>query len=121
MHNGWSAVGGQTQSAYVIDGLDPNDSSGGHSVSSPILPEIHLEKAANKIEHIGIVFGLCGWSIYWIRTILNRNRDRWLTYQPIRTCCTLHNKTNNRACFLRRYSSDLRNLRFRRTNDKVCP
>ena len=32
MHNGWSAVGGQTQSAYVVNGLDPDDSSEGHSV-----------------------------------------------------------------------------------------
>ncbi|KAJ5238304.1 hypothetical protein N7468_002923 [Penicillium chermesinum] len=34
MHNGWSAVGGQTQSAYVINGLDQNDSPKGHSGTS---------------------------------------------------------------------------------------
>lgn len=33
MPNGWSAVGGQTQSAYVRGGIDPNDSHDGHSVS----------------------------------------------------------------------------------------
>lgn len=33
MPNGWSAVGGQTQSAYVRGGLDPNDTPEGHSVS----------------------------------------------------------------------------------------
>jgi amidase len=31
--SGWSAVGGQTQSAYVRGGLDPDDSTDGHSVS----------------------------------------------------------------------------------------
>ncbi|KAJ5948604.1 hypothetical protein N7454_001911 [Penicillium verhagenii] len=31
MPNGWSAVGGQTQSAYIIDGVDPDDSPEGHS------------------------------------------------------------------------------------------
>ncbi|KAJ5648058.1 hypothetical protein N7490_004430 [Penicillium lividum] len=31
MPNGWSAVGGQTQSAYILDGIDPNDSPEGHS------------------------------------------------------------------------------------------
>ncbi|KID82777.1 Amidase [Metarhizium guizhouense ARSEF 977] len=31
MPSGWSAVGGQTQSAYVRGGLDPNDSKDGHS------------------------------------------------------------------------------------------
>ncbi|KAJ5083647.1 hypothetical protein N7456_013074 [Penicillium angulare] len=31
MPNGWSAVGGQTQSAYVRGGLDPKDSPEGHS------------------------------------------------------------------------------------------
>ena len=33
MPSGWSAVGGQTQSAYVRGGVDPNDSKDGHSVS----------------------------------------------------------------------------------------
>jgi len=32
MPSGWSAVGGQTQPAYVPTGLDPEDSSEGHSV-----------------------------------------------------------------------------------------
>jgi hypothetical protein len=32
MPNGWSAVGGQTQSAYIRDGIDPDDSPEGHSV-----------------------------------------------------------------------------------------
>lgn len=32
MPSGWSAVGGQTQPAYVSTGLDPDDSSEGHSV-----------------------------------------------------------------------------------------
>ncbi|KID60685.1 Amidase signature domain protein, partial [Metarhizium hybridum] len=31
MPSGWSAVGGQTQSAYVRGGLDPDDSKDGHS------------------------------------------------------------------------------------------
>ncbi|KAK2594393.1 hypothetical protein QQS21_007899 [Conoideocrella luteorostrata] len=31
MPSGWSAIGGQTQSAYVRGGLDPNDSKDGHS------------------------------------------------------------------------------------------
>ncbi|KAG6366464.1 hypothetical protein INS49_000641 [Diaporthe citri] len=31
MPSGWSAVGGQTQSAYVRGGLDPNDTKDGHS------------------------------------------------------------------------------------------
>jgi hypothetical protein len=31
--SGWSAIGGQVQSAYVRGGLDPNDSKDGHSVS----------------------------------------------------------------------------------------
>ncbi|KAJ5672228.1 hypothetical protein N7507_001355 [Penicillium longicatenatum] len=31
MPNGWSAVGGQTQSAYIRDGIDPDDSPEGHS------------------------------------------------------------------------------------------
>jgi hypothetical protein len=31
--SGWSAVGGQTQSAYVRGGLDLNDTKDGHSVS----------------------------------------------------------------------------------------
>ena len=31
--SGWSAVGGQTQSAYVRGGLQPNDTKDGHSVS----------------------------------------------------------------------------------------
>lgn len=31
--SGWSALGGQTQSAYVRGGLDPNDTKDGHSVS----------------------------------------------------------------------------------------
>ncbi|KAJ5132381.1 hypothetical protein N7448_006539 [Penicillium atrosanguineum] len=31
MPNGWSAVGGQTQSAYVRGGIDPEDSHDGHS------------------------------------------------------------------------------------------
>ncbi|KAJ6093074.1 hypothetical protein N7486_008363 [Penicillium sp. IBT 16267x] len=31
MPNGWSGVGGQTQSAYIRDGIDPNDSAEGHS------------------------------------------------------------------------------------------
>lgn len=35
MPSGWSAVGGQTQSAYVRGGLDPNDSKDGHSVGPP--------------------------------------------------------------------------------------
>lgn len=35
MPSGWSAVGGQTQSAYVRGGLDPDDSKDGHSVSNP--------------------------------------------------------------------------------------
>ena len=30
--SGWSAVGGQTQSAYIRGGFDPNDSLAGHSV-----------------------------------------------------------------------------------------
>lgn len=30
---GWSAVGGQTQSAYVRGGLREDDSIGGHSVN----------------------------------------------------------------------------------------
>lgn len=33
MPSGWSAVGGQTQPAYVPTGLDSEDSSEGHSVS----------------------------------------------------------------------------------------
>lgn len=38
MQSGWSAVGGQGQSAYVRGGLDPEDeSSNGHSVSRPPL------------------------------------------------------------------------------------
>lgn len=40
MRSGWSAVGGQTQSAYVRGGLAVDDGKDGHSVS------IHfLEKA----------------------------------------------------------------------------
>lgn len=34
MPSGWSAVGGQTQPAYVSTGLDPDDSSEGHSNTS---------------------------------------------------------------------------------------
>ena len=36
MPSGWSAVGGQTQSAYVRGGLDSNDSKDGHSVGPPL-------------------------------------------------------------------------------------
>lgn len=32
--NGWSAVGGQTNSAYVIGGIQPGDTPMGHSVPS---------------------------------------------------------------------------------------
>ncbi|KAI1271209.1 putative glutamyl-tRNA amidotransferase subunit A [Xylaria sp. FL0933] len=34
MPSGWSAVGGQTQSAYVRGGLDPTDTKDGHSSTS---------------------------------------------------------------------------------------
>ncbi|KAL2279473.1 hypothetical protein FJTKL_13367 [Diaporthe vaccinii] len=34
MPSGWSAVGGQTQSAYVRGGLDPDDTKDGHSSTS---------------------------------------------------------------------------------------
>ena len=32
MPSGWSAVGGQTQSAYARGGVQPDDSKDGHSV-----------------------------------------------------------------------------------------
>ena len=35
--SGWSAVGGQVQSAYVRNGLDPHDSHVGHSVSIHVI------------------------------------------------------------------------------------
>ncbi|KAH6847068.1 amidase signature domain-containing protein [Chaetomium sp. MPI-CAGE-AT-0009] len=34
MPSGWSAVGGQVQSAYIVGGLDPTDSTDGHSSPS---------------------------------------------------------------------------------------
>ncbi|KAK4157240.1 amidase signature domain-containing protein [Chaetomidium leptoderma] len=34
MPSGWSAVGGQVQSAYIVGGVDPNDSKDGHSSPS---------------------------------------------------------------------------------------
>lgn len=37
MPSGWSAIGGQVQSAYVRGGLDPDDSKDGHSVSLKLL------------------------------------------------------------------------------------
>ncbi|TAQ88975.1 hypothetical protein B7494_g2695 [Chlorociboria aeruginascens] len=36
--SGWSAVGGQTQSAYVRGGLDPEDTKDGHSAHGVIYP-----------------------------------------------------------------------------------
>jgi amidase len=36
MSSGWSAVGGQTQSAYVRGRLQPDDTKDGHSVSTSI-------------------------------------------------------------------------------------
>ena len=38
MDCGWSAVGGQTQSAYVRGGFRQNDTFGGHSVSNLLEP-----------------------------------------------------------------------------------
>lgn len=35
--SGWSAAGGQGQSAYVRGGFQTNDSGAGHSVSMPIM------------------------------------------------------------------------------------
>ena len=34
--SGWSAVGGQVQSAYVRGGVQPDDSKDGHSVRAPM-------------------------------------------------------------------------------------
>lgn len=42
MPSGWSAGGGQTQSAYVRGGLDPNDSKDGHSVSQGLLSYVSV-------------------------------------------------------------------------------
>jgi len=33
--SGWSAMGGQAQSAYVRGGVDPDDTKDGHSVCAP--------------------------------------------------------------------------------------
>lgn len=49
MPNGWSAVGGQTQSAYVRGGIDPNDSHDGHSVSLNLPQQQEINRTPDTI------------------------------------------------------------------------
>jgi amidase len=59
MPSGWSAIGGQVQSAYVRGGLDPTDSKDGHSVSHVLYvnsfcssaPWLHASDLCNHANH----------------------------------------------------------------------
>lgn len=68
---GWSAVGGQCQSAYVRGGIDPNDQSGGHSVSASVSVDPQTD-TDTILEPRRLVNRLCSWRQRWLRTDIDR-------------------------------------------------
>lgn len=82
MSSGWSAVGGQVQSAYVVGGLDPNDSKDGHSVSYPVLR--NGRRFNNTLESFRVILGFCRWGFSRVRTVFDWHRDRRVVGLPRR-------------------------------------
>lgn len=77
MPSGWSAIGGQTQSAYVRGGLDANDSKDGHSVRNP--PQSHPGASVTAhcsrlvtLESIGLIHRLSRGRVRRLRARLHR-------------------------------------------------
>lgn len=69
---GWSAVGGQAQSAYVRGCLDPRDKVG-HSVRRLVFTVCYT--ANTRAESIRIVNGICRSCVSGLRSHLDRDRD----------------------------------------------
>lgn len=82
MPSGWSAIGGQVQSAYVRGGLDPNDSKDGHSVSLAAFFHLPLDFSLRVItnhrlpqESFWLIIRFCCWRVCWLRPCLDRHRN----------------------------------------------
>lgn len=119
MPNGWSAVGGQTQSAYVRNGFDASDSKEGHSVrpcsahrSKPGLITISLEPL-RLIDRLG------SRSRRWLWTICNRHRNRRVPRLSVRSSSSIHNQADNRPRVPKWHCAYIKHLRCRRPNDQV--
>lgn len=59
---GWSAVGGQSQSAYVRGGLQEDDAPSGHSVSSHVSKVVSTLLIHPFAESWRLLFGICHFS-----------------------------------------------------------
>ncbi len=95
----WSAVGGQVQSAYIVGGVDPNDSKDGHTVSvGPSQTPIYTLMANEALEPLGVFLRFRCRSFRRVCAASDRHRDGRVPCLPRRQSSLVRNQTDDWPC-----------------------